>query len=89
MDKPHTVRSLTGRLLELSRLGLADTGFPLLAKEPISEDGRVFGVNRVMGFLGMNELEHALCRSHFDTRLLNNANTGRGGELIRDSDVGG
>lgn len=61
IDKPHTVRSLTGKLLELSRLGLADTGFPLLAKEPISEDGRVFGVNRIMGFLGINELEHALC----------------------------
>lgn len=67
VDKPHTVRSLTGRLLELSRLGLADTGFPLLAKEPISEDGRVFGVNRVMGFLGMNELEHALCE-YMNTR---------------------
>jgi chloride channel 3/4/5 len=62
VDKPHTVRSLTGKLLELARLGLADTGFPLLVKEPIMEDGRQFGCFRVVGFLGMNELEHALCK---------------------------
>ena len=60
VDKPHTVRSLTGKLLELARLGLADTGFPLLVKEPVMEDGRQFGCFRVVGFLGMNELEHAL-----------------------------
>jgi chloride channel 3/4/5 len=60
VDKPHTVRSLTGKLLELARLGLADTGFPLLVKEPVMEDGRQFGCFRVVGILGMNELEHAL-----------------------------
>jgi len=48
-DKPHTVRSLTGKLLELARLGLADTGFPLLVKEPVMEDGRQFGCFRVVG----------------------------------------
>nr|XP_018261404.1 voltage-gated chloride channel [Kwoniella dejecticola CBS 10117]OBR83562.1 voltage-gated chloride channel [Kwoniella dejecticola CBS 10117] len=51
-DKPHTVRSLTGKLLELVRLGMADTGFPILVKEK--------SCLRVVGFLGMNELEHAL-----------------------------
>lgn len=70
LDKPHTVRSLTGKLLELARLGAADTGFPILAKEPISEDGRTFGVMRVMGFLGMNELEHALCALTLMTNYL-------------------
>ncbi|OCF37887.1 voltage-gated chloride channel [Kwoniella heveanensis BCC8398] len=48
-DKQHTVRSLTGKLLELVRLGMADTGFPVLRS-----------CLRVVGFLGMNELEHAL-----------------------------
>lgn len=55
-DKAHTVRSLTGRLLELARKGMGDTGFPVLTKEGTD---RI----RVVGFLGMNELEHALSRS--------------------------
>ncbi|ODN78803.1 hypothetical protein L202_04354 [Cryptococcus amylolentus CBS 6039] len=77
-DKPHTVRSLTGKLLELVRLGLEDTGFPVLVKEVTSGGGNSGGgglglgleggVNsgrersclRVVGFLGINELEHAL-----------------------------
>ncbi|ORY35468.1 putative voltage-gated chloride channel [Naematelia encephala] len=61
-DKTHTVRTLTGKLLESARLGLADTGFPVLIKDVISEDGRpsASAVLRVVGFLGMNELEHAL-----------------------------
>ncbi len=61
-EKSHTVRSLTGKLLELARNGLADTGFPVLVKETVPDgDGRqAFGM-RVVGFLGMKELEHALC----------------------------
>lgn len=74
-DKVHTVRSLTGKLLELARLGMADTGFPVLVKEAsahasasasASDRGgggkreRETGCLRVVGFLGMNELEHAL-----------------------------
>nr|XP_019011401.1 voltage-gated chloride channel [Kwoniella pini CBS 10737]OCF50182.1 voltage-gated chloride channel [Kwoniella pini CBS 10737] len=51
-DKQHTVRSLTGKLLESVRLGMTDTGFPILVKER--------SCLRVIGFLGMNELEHAL-----------------------------
>ncbi|KIR73629.1 voltage-gated chloride channel [Cryptococcus deuterogattii CA1014] len=75
-DKPHTVRSLTGKLLELVRLGMEDTGFPVLAKEVTSAGGPGTNVGlgleggigsgrersclRVVGFLGINELEHAL-----------------------------
>ncbi|WVO23008.1 uncharacterized protein IAS62_004352 [Cryptococcus decagattii] len=75
-DKPHTVRSLTGKLLELVRLGMEDTGFPVLAKEMTSAGGPGTNVGlgleggigsgrersclRVVGFLGINELEHAL-----------------------------
>lgn len=77
-DKPHTVRSLTGKLLELVRLGMEDTGFPVLAKEVTSAGGPGTNVGlgleggigsgrersclRVVGFLGINELEHALCK---------------------------
>lgn len=61
-DKAHTVRSLTGRLLESHRLGMADTGFPVLIKEVVGDgEGRQFGALRVVGFLGMDEVEHALC----------------------------
>ncbi|WVN85875.1 uncharacterized protein L203_101027 [Cryptococcus depauperatus CBS 7841] len=75
-DKPYTVRSLTGKLLELVRLGMEDTGFPVLVKEITSAgggsvalgmtlengigSGRERSCLRVVGFLGMNELEHAL-----------------------------
>lgn len=60
-DKPHTVRELTGKLLELVRLGYADAGFPVLVKEPaIDREGRPTSVLRVLGFLGINEVEHAL-----------------------------
>ncbi|WWC90776.1 uncharacterized protein L201_005713 [Kwoniella dendrophila CBS 6074] len=73
-DKQHTVRSLTGKLLELVRLGMADTGFPVLVKEVTANGGNNPGLGldggmssgrersclRVVGFLGMNELEHAL-----------------------------
>ncbi|WVQ99955.1 hypothetical protein IAU59_007098 [Kwoniella sp. CBS 9459] len=76
-DKQHTVRSLTGKLLELVRLGMADTGFPVLVKEATANggsgaaglgmgletgvsSGRERSCLRVVGFLGMNELEHAL-----------------------------
>ncbi|ORX38562.1 chloride channel [Kockovaella imperatae] len=59
-DKLHTVRSLTGKLLELVRLGMEDTGFPVLVKEHVENDGRAFTALRIVGFLGMNELEHAL-----------------------------
>jgi chloride channel 3/4/5 len=76
-DKPHTVRSLTGRLLELARGGLDDTGFPVLMRDVdvardfmggngkeregrVREGSGMKGVLRVVGFLGINELEHAL-----------------------------
>ena len=80
-DKPHTVRSLTGRLLELARGAMDDTGFPVLVKDVDHGRERDFsisggngkeregrgrdgagakGVLRVVGFLGINELEHAL-----------------------------
>jgi chloride channel 3/4/5 len=60
-DKTHTVRELTGRLLELVRLGYADAGFPVLVKEPAADrEGRTFPTLRILGFLGINELEHAL-----------------------------
>ena len=70
-DKPHTVASLTAKTSKLIDMGLEDTGFPVLVKE---ENLPGFGQPpsahslasprqslRVIGFLGINELSHALC----------------------------
>ncbi|GFZ49454.1 Probable chloride channel protein UM03490-D [Saitozyma sp. JCM 24511] len=38
-DRDHTVRSLTGRLLELVRTGMTDTGFPVLVKDRLGAGG--------------------------------------------------
>ena len=43
---------------------MADTGFPVLVKEHVEGDGRSFTGLRIVGFLGMNELEHALGTRH-------------------------
>ncbi|KAK4689513.1 hypothetical protein P7C73_g598, partial [Tremellales sp. Uapishka_1] len=60
-DATHTVRELTGRLLELVRLGLGDTGFPIVVKEQtMGSDGKKYHCLRTIGFLGVNELEHSL-----------------------------
>ena len=60
-DKSHTVRSLTGKLLELARDGMADSGFPVLQREPgILGDDRISSGLRVVGFIGMAEMDHAL-----------------------------
>jgi chloride channel 3/4/5 len=43
------------------RLGYADAGFPVLTKEPtVGGDGRSHSCFRIVGFIGINELEHAL-----------------------------
>ena len=50
-------------------MGMADTGFPVLVKESVEGGGRMFAGMRVVGFLGMNELEHALCECLTDFEL--------------------
>jgi chloride channel 3/4/5 len=42
---------------------MIDGGFPVLTKEIVEHDGRSFAAMRIVGFLGMNELEHALGES--------------------------
>lgn len=79
-DKPHTVRELTGRLLELVRLGYADAGFPVLVKEPTSDrEGRTYSTFRVVGFLGINELEHALTELQDEPDAIMNLTPEEGG----------
>ena len=70
-DKGHTVATLTAKMHKLIELGLGDTGFPVLVKEeslpgsmaapPSAQASNRNGL-RVVGFLGLNELAHALCK---------------------------
>jgi chloride channel 3/4/5 len=49
----NTVRTLRDQLARLVRAGYADTGFPILNTD-------ANGKSRMLGFIGGNELEHAL-----------------------------
>ncbi|KAF5370652.1 hypothetical protein D9758_001997 [Tetrapyrgos nigripes] len=54
LDRPNTVRSLRDQLQELLRSGSDDSGFPILRSDPHHDD------MRLVGYIGANELEHAL-----------------------------
>ena len=54
----NTVRTLRDQLAKLVRAGYAGTGFPILNTD---EDSK----SRMLGFIGVNELEHALSRVSF------------------------
>ena len=67
MDRENTVKSLWDQLRELVNAGNSDSGFPILRSDM---DGM-----RMIGYIGANELEHALSqflahrRSHTLTPL--------------------
>jgi chloride channel 3/4/5 len=65
LDKENTVRSLRDQLLRLTTSGQDDSGFPILRKEPETAEGM-----RLVGFIGANELEHALSESIADLACL-------------------
>lgn len=52
----NTVRTLRDQLARVDAAGYADTGFPIIRTD---EDGRA----QMLGFIGGNELEHALSAS--------------------------
>ncbi|KAG6820743.1 hypothetical protein H0H93_012389 [Arthromyces matolae] len=54
LDKKNTVTSLRDQLVALMRSGNDDSGFPILRPD-INQDGM-----RMVGYIGANELEHAL-----------------------------
>jgi chloride channel 3/4/5 len=53
----NTVRTLRDQLARLEAAGYANTGFPIIRKD---ENGKA----QMLGFIGVNELEHALSASH-------------------------
>jgi len=55
LDRKNTVRSLRDQLLKRLALGHDDSGFPILRKDLNDDDGM-----RLVGYIGANELEHAL-----------------------------
>ncbi|KAH9485429.1 H(+)/Cl(-) exchange transporter 5 [Psilocybe cubensis] len=54
VDKKNTVSSLKAQVMSLTSSGSDDGGFPLVRKD-INDDGY-----RMVGYIGLNELEHAL-----------------------------
>jgi chloride channel 3/4/5 len=55
VDRENTVESLRDQLQALLCAGHDDVGFPILKKDKDDEEG-----TRMMGYIGANELEHAL-----------------------------
>ncbi|KAJ7770176.1 chloride channel [Mycena maculata] len=55
LDHTNTVRSLTGQLQKLLSAGNDDSGFPILRHDDDDHDNL-----RMIGYIGANELEHAL-----------------------------
>lgn len=58
MDRINTVKSLKGLLLQHSASSF-DDGFPIL-KRDLNDEGM-----RMVGYIGVNELEHALSLSNY------------------------
>lgn len=52
LDERNTVKELRDKLQSSLRSGYADSGFPIVRREA--------GGLRVVGYIGVNELEHAL-----------------------------
>ena len=56
-DRTNTVRSLRDQLQDAVSAGYGDGGFPILRKE--------HGGLKMIGYIGVNELEHALSERYF------------------------
>lgn len=56
VDEENTVQSLRDKLQALLNAGNDDSGFPILRSD--RDDG-----SRMVGYIGANELEHALSES--------------------------
>jgi chloride channel 3/4/5 len=58
LDQENTVKSLRDQLFTLTASGNDDSGFPILRAE------NSHGGYRMLGYIGANELEHALSKLH-------------------------
>ncbi|PFH51530.1 hypothetical protein AMATHDRAFT_58981 [Amanita thiersii Skay4041] len=58
VDQVNTVKSLRDQLLELMSSGHDDGGFPIIRRDSDDGDG-----TKLIGYIGANELEHALSMS--------------------------
>jgi len=68
LDRTNTVKSLRDQLQEVFRSGNDDSGFPILRKDDAHDD------MRLVGYIGANELEHALSPSSTYRWCILNAN---------------
>lgn len=56
LDKENTVKSLRDQLQAVVSAGYGDGGLPILQREP--------GGSKLLGYIGVSELEHALSESY-------------------------
>lgn len=61
LDEPNTVKNLRDKLKEAFVAGYADSGFPIVRPD--------YQGLRVAGYIGFNELEHALGEDHHTTTI--------------------
>ena len=62
VERDNTVKSLTDKLQELVNAGHSDSGFPILRSDE--------GGSRMVGYIGANELEHALSQCFLSASTL-------------------
>ncbi len=67
VDRTNTVKSLRDKLQQLVDSGNSDSGFPILRPD---DEGL-----RMVGYIGANELEHALSKSSLPTFGLGGSRT--------------
>ena len=63
-DEDNTVQNLSEKLIALVASGAHDSGFPILRRD----DNDALGT-RLVGYIGVGELEHGLSESHISCRV--------------------
>lgn len=79
LDRKNTVESLTAQLISLTSSGADDSGFPILR----NKDDEGF---QMVGYIGANELEHALSMFYFVLVLLKSPLTEFAGLVSSDTE---
>lgn len=74
LDEKNTVKSLRDKLQQSALKGYADSGFPILKVDRLNV--------KVVGYIGMNELEHALGKPLMFTLVYFREVAGRKGRAV-------
>jgi chloride channel 3/4/5 len=72
LDSTNTVKSLRDQLQILVSSGNDDSGFPILRNDNHDNGTEMIGM-RMVGYIGANELEHALSAEFYQGKLAEGA----------------